>query len=285
MLLKNGWASHGNVSIQTSHTCAFDSLYFAIAAMYADYDNVKDQIDQLAPTCAFSKMVVTMYEPFNTNTLKHNALHRQRNDILYSIFKSEEFESGLVLVDCAANINYIIPKALPISLYSYSRKKICDRCGKEPLVSNRCFVDINFEEYEKRSIKVLNSCLIDTLISEKPSSCQCDGSEVITDTEFSNFIAIDLHLQSTIKEITLNDIPKTLNIMGHKFALTACIEFIGETPKDFSSLEQEGVAHYITHLLRSNNQWQTYDDLKSNIFRSKTNSPIKGQILFYVKTN
>lgn len=43
MLLKNGWSTHGNISVQTSNTCAFDSLYFAIAAMYADYGHVKSQ--------------------------------------------------------------------------------------------------------------------------------------------------------------------------------------------------------------------------------------------------
>lgn len=285
MLLKNGWASHGNVSIQTSNTCSFDSLYFAFAAPYADYGHVKEQIDQLAPDCAFSKMVATMCESFATNVTKHNSLHRQRNVILHSIFKSDEleFDCGLIFVDCAANVNYTIPKVLPTELYSYSRKKQCDRCGKKT-ISKRCFIDINFEEFEKRSIKQLNTCLLDTLISEQPSTCPCDGSQIFADTEFSNIIMIDLHLESTIKPITLNAIPKKLNIMGIGFALTGCIEFIGEMPKDFSSQKNNGYAHYISHVLRSNGRWQTFDDLKARISKPKTNVKIKGQVLFYVKT-
>lgn len=283
MLLKNGWASHGNVSVQTSHTCAFDSLYFAVAAMYADYGHVKSQIDELAPTCAFSEMVATMFETFGTIAVKFNSLHRQRNKILHSIFEPNklEFDCGLILIDCASNVNYIIPKALQTSLYSYSRTKRCSKCDRE-IVSNRCFVDIHFEQYQKRSIQNLNGCLLDTLLSEQSSSCSCGGPQIISETVFSNFIMIDLHLKSTIKEIALNDIPKNLNILGEHFALTACIEFIGETPEDFN-LSDNSVAHYISHILRSNNQWQTYDDLKSHVSPSKINTQIKGQVLFYVK--
>lgn len=278
MLLKNGLASHGKVSVQTSNTCSFDSLYFAVAAMYANYGNVRNQIVQLAPTCTFSKMVTTMFESFDRIALKYNSSHRQRNEILHSIFKSDElrFECGLVLVD------YIIPKALPINLYSYSRKKECALCAME-ITSNRCFVDINFEQYKKRSVKQLNACLIETSILEEPSLCECGGTQNITETVFSNFIMIDLHLESTIEEIALKDIPKTLIILGIEFALTACIEFIGEMPKDLSSAAEMGVAHYITHILRSNDHWQTYDDLKSHILPSNTNSKIKGQVLLYVK--
>lgn len=293
MLLKNGWANHGNasLSIQTSNTCAFDSLYFAVAAMYSDYGNVRNQIDHLAPECAFSNMVRTMFQTFSSHAKKHNSLHQQRNNILQPIFQSSQlkFDCGLILINCAANVNYIIPKVLPVNLYSYSRTKQCDLCGEE-IISNRCFVDIVFEEYDKRSIKNLNSCLLDTLTSEsifQESKCpkSCKGSLRVTNTLFSNFIIIDLHLATTIRKIALSDIPKELNILGEIFALTACIEFIGETTENISSFEdaQDSIAHYITHILRSNNQWQTFDDLKSHIFSSKTNLKIKGQVVFYVK--
>lgn len=95
---------------------------------------------------------------------------------------------------------------------------------------------------------------------------------------------IDLHLESTIKKIALSEIPRKLNILGETFALTACIEFIGETTENISFEDaQESIAHYITHILRSNNQWQTFNDLKSHIFTPKITLKIKGQVVFYVK--
>lgn len=289
MLLKNGWKSPGKNATQTALTCSFDSLYFVVAAMYADYDNVKRQIDKLTQTCTFSKMVKTMFDPIDSSAAKHRSLHQQRNEILHKIleYRQLQFGSGLTYVKCDANVNFMIPKALSMNLYSYSRTKQCNRCDQK-IISNRCFVDINFEEFENLSIKYLNSCLLETIISEQPSFCSCDGGQMaqmmISKTEFSNFIMIDLHLKSTIREIALNDIPKKLSLLGETFSLTACIEFIGEMPEDFDSSEN-GSAHHVAHILRSNKQWQTYDDLKSQMFPSKINSKIKGQVLFYVKIN
>lgn len=117
MLLKNGWASHGNSnqSVQTVNTCAFDSVYYAVATMYADYGNVKSQIDKLAPKSSFCSLVVEMFKPAAKDTIKHTALHKARNEFLRSIFKSAElaFESALIYVDCASNVNYTMEKALP----------------------------------------------------------------------------------------------------------------------------------------------------------------------------
>lgn len=46
---------------------------------------------------------------------------------------------------------------------------------------------------------------------------------------------------------------------------------------------EKQVGHYISHLYRSNNRWEMYDDMKSMVVRSDTNSKIQGQVLFYVK--
>lgn len=191
------------------------------------------------------------------------------------------------MVDCATNANYIIPKVLPLKLYSYSRKKQCNRCNRN-VMSNRCFVDINFEEYDKHGISNLNRCLIDSLIAEKPSNCSsntCDGSEVLVQTEFSNFIVIDLQLKQAIKKIALHEIPKTLNILGIHFSLTGCMEFIGVVDELICSNinEDKRVGHCISQLYRSNSCWEMYDDMKAMVVRSDTKSKIQGQVLFYVK--
>lgn len=188
--------------------------------MYADYIQVKSQINELVNECKFSKMISDMFTNVNSIPAKQTALLRQRNRLLLTVFKdaadSIQLENGLTVIDCATNANYIIPKVLPPNLYSYLRKKQCNRCNRN-VVSNRCFVDINFEEYDKHGISNLNTCLLDSLIAETPSNCSsdtCDGSEVFVQTEFSNFIVIDLQLEQAIKKIALNEIPKTLNILG-----------------------------------------------------------------------
>lgn len=290
MLLRNGFFSTvAKYSIQTMNTCPFDSPFANIAGMYADYPEVKKQINELKKNCKFSQIICEMFTKVGSLAIKQNKLLRLRNVILLEVFKnaedSIEFENGLISLDCGSNVNYIIPKILPQELYSYSREKRCNQCNRTVL-SNRCFIDINFEEYDTLGIKKLNECLLNTLIAETPSTClsnTCGGSEMFVNTKFSSFIVIDLQLEYTIKCITLNEIPKSLNILGTQFSLTGCIEFIGNVREMI--LNKSSIGHYVSHVYRSNNSWEMYDDTKCKVFRSDPNIKIQGQVLFYVKRN
>lgn len=274
-------------SIYTFNTCPFDSIFAAIAALYADYEIIKAQINDSVPESEFLKMVTSMFNDTDKSSIKLQSLLRKRNDILYSIFKDSKqaikYKNGLFNINCAANINYLIPKILPVALYSYARMKICENC-KEKIMSNRCFVDIDMDQYEQRSIENLNSCLLDTLVGEKSSTCSCGGSLKLYHTYFSNFIIIDLHLKHSIKEISLKDIPKTLNLLAIEYSLTACLEYIPTSsdliidPKSKAKL----VGHYVAHLFR-NNRWERFDDKKKKTTLSNIHAKIQGQVVFYAK--
>lgn len=252
-----------------------------IAGIYADFSNVKNNFDEFVKEYKFPEMVSSIFSNDDSISKRQNRLLQKRNIVLLDIFKETsnaiQFNNGLISLNCATNVNCIIPKLLPQNLYSYLRKKQCNNCNRT-VVSNRCFVDIEFELFEKKGIQELNNCLLDTLISEMPSYCiSCEEPEQITTTEFSSFILIDLQLEHGLKKFALNDIPKSLNILDIKFLLTGCIEFIGD------ATQSNQVGHYISHLYRSNKQWEMYDDFKSNVSRSNPSSKIQAQILFYVK--
>lgn len=261
----------------------------SVAAAYTDNEAVKRQIDELTPNHRFPKMVRSMFDNADRPVRKQSSLLRQRNDILLSIFKNSQeatqFDNGLYTIDCNANVNYLIPLLLPTELYSYSRKKECDQCGVEA-VSNRCFVDIDMDQYDRQSIQNLNSCLLDTLLLEKSSKCSCNGTRKFTELKFSSFIVIDLHLKNSIKEIALQDIPETLAILDVKFSVTACLEYISAVNDDDCDVAKDcKVGHYVAHIYRRNNQWEKYDDTKSKITASKMNVKIQGQVLLYAKTD
>lgn len=292
--LKNGHLSFGKPSIQTFNTCPFDSVYSVVAGMYTDFEMVKNQIDQIE-NCEFSKMVSQMFDDDSkalkpiSMAVKQNSLLRQRNKILNNIFEGTkrivEFDN-MRSINCSANVNYIIQKMLPTDLFSYTRKKQCD-CCVETHISKRCFIDINFEEYALSPIQSLNECLLNAILADKRTVCPCGGSRNIVETNFSSFIMIDLQLEYRIKTISLNDIPKTLNLFGVEFALYGCIEYIGEdihfsqnSPDDDS---EQSIGHYVAHIYRRNNLWELYDDLKSHVPKSNTIAKVKGQVLFYVK--
>lgn len=275
-------------SIFTFNTCPFDSIFVSIAALYADYETVKIQIDDSVPESKFLEMVSAMFNDTSNITTKQRSLLRKRNDILFSIFKDSKeataFQNGLFNVNCSANVNYLIQKMLPVTLYSYSRMKNCDKCDKN-ITSNRCFVDIDLNQYEQQSIKNLNSCLLDILINEKSSVCSCGGTLNINHTYFSNFIIIDLHLKNGIKKISLKDIPKTLELLQVQFSLTACLEYI-PMPPDFIDPNKikKPIGHYVAHILR-NNRWERFDDTKSTTTLSNSHLKIEGQVVFYVKND
>lgn len=285
MLLKNGHVSVGSTSIQTVFTCPFDSVYSIIAAMYADFKEISDKIDQLAMESDFARMVFTMFQSNARAAIKQNVLLKQRNEILKRIFEGSTrmttFQNGLVSINCSANVHYIVPLALPEELYSYVRVKTCSQC-KDIVTSKRCFIDINMDSLERETIRNLNTCLLDSLLCEESSNCpKCDGPRDIPDTHFSNFIMIDLSLKYGIKEISLNEIPKQLNILGAKFALFGCIQFIGDDAINYDI--DAGIGHYVSHMFRKNLCWERYDDLKSSTKKSHTDEAMKIQVLFYVE--
>lgn len=299
MLLRNGFYSTcGKYSIQTYSTCCFDSFYVIIAGLYADYRSVKKQIDQFVDRNKFSKMILETFSSTSSLNARQQRLLKLRNLILLDIFKESKealsFLNGLFDVSCDTNANLIIPRLLPIEMYSYTRKKKCNLCNFPAIVSNRCFVDIDYNQYDILGIQKLNECLLNTLITEKTSICKCGAKEVITDTQFSSFIIIDLHLKTTIKKLKLNNIPKSLNILGIHFDLSGCMEFIGDADTqiknivrdgtdDQKSSEEKKIGHYIAHLYRSNNRWETYDDLKTKVSEPNIYDDIQGQVLVYVR--
>lgn len=192
-------------------------------------------------------------------------------------------QSGLVSINCFANVNYIVPLALPEEQYSYVRVKTCSKC-KNINTSKRCFIDINMDILERETIRKLNTCLLDSLLCEDSSNCpKCDVPRNIPDTNFSNFITIDVSLTHGIKEISLNEIPKQLKILGEKFALFGCIQFIGDDAINYD-IDAE-IGHYVSHMFRNNLSWERYDDLKSSTKKSHTDEAMKIQVLFYFKEN
>lgn len=196
MLLKNGGISSGKQPIQTINTCGIDSVYTVFAALYAEFKDIKEQIDKLKSN-PFCEMVSTMFTD-EVKATKMSSLLRKRTSILYNLYENtchvSRFQNGLISIDCNTNVNYIIPKLLPEKLYSYSRNFQCDLCNKSTS-SNRCFVDVDMDKLEHQTIQKLKNCLLDTIINEnKQCTSKCGGTGFF-ETNFSNVISVDVEFQ------------------------------------------------------------------------------------------
>lgn len=101
--------------------------------------------------------------------------------------------------------------------------------------------------------------------------CQSEGAT--SSIEFGPFILIDLQTRDGVKENRIWDLPGVIDIQNSTFRLFACVEYIGE------QVDPDSIGHYSAHILRKNNLWENYDDLKS---ASSTTNIIKHRLVFIV---
>lgn len=273
ILLSNGHLSKCDPPIHTYNTCPLDSVYYMFVILYADNESFKMKMDELKTDSPFLKMVVSMFSNLKLTT-KKKALLDERNELLLNI---SEKKTILTSIDCSGNVYSLMCKLLPKDFYSLKRVKRCERCDSE-FVSLRCFLDIDIDVFASQPIANLNSHLLDVLISERTTQCECGGERKLQESTFSDLIMIDLQMKNHVKEFTLSDVPATLDILGIIFKVFGCIEFI--PPHEMSN--SGAVGHYVSHVIRCNKRWEKYDDLLSNVTKSRINNKLRGQVLFYV---
>lgn len=80
MLLKNGHLTHHRKqTIQTFNTCPFDSVFAMISAMYADHNNIKNQINELKSDSNFLSMIDEMFNGIGKIAIRYKTILRERN--------------------------------------------------------------------------------------------------------------------------------------------------------------------------------------------------------------
>jgi ubiquitin C-terminal hydrolase len=78
--------------------------------------------------------------------------------------------------------------------------------------------------------------------------------------------------------LKLGDISKTIKMHGDVYNLRGVIAFNGSARQ-----LRESCGHYKAYALRSNDQWQCYDDLKEEVLSKSSNFKVNTEILLYKK--
>lgn len=73
----------------------------------------------------------------------------------------------------------------------------------------------------------------------------------------------------------INEVPQVLNLLGHNFVLFGLLAFL-------PPLSVNDTGHY-TALIRINNRWETFDDLRSKSYPVSSTMHIIIHCIFYVK--
>lgn len=76
----------------------------------------------------------------------------------------------------------------------------------------------------------------------------------------------------------LGDITKRIIINGNIYNLRGVIAFDGSARQ-----LRQSYGHYIAYGLRSNDQWESYDDLKEQVIPKSNNFKVNVEILFYTR--
>ncbi|KAB0803042.1 hypothetical protein PPYR_00012 [Photinus pyralis] len=281
MLLKNGFVQRGrSQTLQTFNTCAFDSIFHVYYALFVDYEHVRNAIDKLKGESLFAEMLSDTVNKIPTKKLVSN-LYIKRNKLLVLMNKNRliSFDNGFSSLDCNSNITFTIEHVLHKGLYSYMRQKVCSKCTHQ-YSSHRIFLDINQQLLMSMGLARLNDLLnIELNTEETNSKCPCGDAMHVSDTTFSNIVLIDLQCFGNSMKASIKDIPDNLSLLEETFVLSACIQYIGEEDDN----DKKSVGHYICHVKRINNVWETYDDLKLNILNAEISKPKLICVVVFIK--
>lgn len=178
-------------------------------------------------------------------------------------------ENGLTSIDCRENPTNIIEKSFHRALHSYSRKQYCADC-EATYDSSRIFVSVNYDLLGQLKIHNLQKCVKQF---KNETICEC-GSNVSIEYSFNDFIMIDLEFgRGEMPTIKMSSIPNMLSLIKINYILAGCVEF-----------DAGSIGHYVAHVKRKNNVWETYDDTRHTTSKPNMNALKKIQILFYKKT-
>lgn len=266
-LLPNGSElQRGKTSIVLTHACCSNSITSVYAAAYIDNSKMRSRIDNSSSKfAAYIKLI------FQQKTI-NSKIEFARYEYLREIFpdkKAIKETKNLVLFKCDVAIGGLFSSKCLNSadiLSSRRRMEKCSNCRYESHTESP-FVNYSIESFDFKNVQ-------NSIVSERNRVCnRCMRKTVTIEDEFHEVVTIDcesLNLQNN-QRTTINDIQSQIDLNGAEYELFAAIEYDPE------------LKHFIPHIKRNSNDWETYDDLH----RTKSNTNIQEEMfifmLFYKK--
>lgn len=246
-------------------TCGFDSLASVYGALYIDDSVIRQKIDER--TCKFADFIKLLFQEKEVNSeieftryelLKEvypkNAVMELKNPTL---FKCKTAISGLFSNMCESNVDIMA---------SRERKEICSSCTIEK-VSESPLLHCDIQNFDFRNVQL-------SLLGERTRVCNiCLKKSLQIEDLFHDIIAIDCEALTELeqKQIALENIENQIQLNGDEYNLFAAIQY------------DPTIHHYVAHIKRKSNEWETYDDLCRTKFDSIINEEIFVFMLFYQK--
>lgn len=269
-ILPNGGTTKGTgktPTIISQNTCVFDVLYEIWAAFYKDIPAIKAEIDK--SDYQFDKFIRDSFLEKNIDSLKNT-----RNHLLLTLFPEKVFHGvkNMKTINVFMTINEMFFKLSDNSSVIFSAKAqgICECCS---------FVNSeNIYKYVPTTFKGDWANIIENIeaYTNELENFSCDickecFSQLDTHILLNDVLVVNIEMAYPNKDIydfELEKISKHIIFEQQRFEFRAAIEYSSN--------------HFIAHIKRNNQVWETYDDLKSlNV--QKTPKSFYSVQYYYVK--
>lgn len=279
-LLRNGYTSKsrkaGKKSIIVTNTCAMDSVFAIFCAAYLDNKVTKNDINCSTSANEFSFLI----RNFFTSDEKPKFHYENRTKLLMKIFTKENYINQIsdskhsITVSCKSGIGGFFKKLVQTDngkIASVEKTRQCLNCNYE---------NVNYSSVVPLHVSInsdVNLFEIERYIVNEDTAFTCRecGNQSIVSQQFKNIIAFEVEpfVHKRMKKYTISQLKEKICVRGEIYNLFGLIENI------------PAIQHFVGHVKRNNGQWQSIDDLKTEIDTSRRITSISMYIfmLFYIQ--
>lgn len=227
-----------------SSTCSFDAIFHGFAAFYLDDPIFKNKVEN--DDGSFSKLLRTAIEQQDKKLT-----YEERNNVLLEAFADKvEGNAALMMLDCDMAIATMYMRLCDHNniLCSLTEYKVCKMCDQRSNAAIKAFVPTRLNDLHVEDLQ--DSITLKTTSRQKCSTCL---SPLELEREFFDKVAFDIeNTQIEIQYTAFEKITATINLNNREYFLKAVVE------------RKESSAHFIVHIRRKNDDWESIDDL--NVF-------------------
>lgn len=261
-ILKNGGESTKTKTqkvIFSRNTCPFDSIFQIIICIFADCTYFAEKYKKLID--GFFKLIQYCLQP----KANQGVVYRIRNKLLLTVFPERvQNYHDYIEINCESTIVQMFEKLSNECAFLKSQiiRHNCSFCGESS--EQKTFVDFNLNDFDVTS-------LTKSILPHKSTNkCPYCGGKRNSERELNAIIAFDV--EGGLTKTRICDIQRKIVIESCCYILAGVIE--------------AKPGHFVGHALRSNEQWETYDNLNpSKTLKLNTTMERNCLLLIYRREN
>lgn len=190
-----------------------------------------------------------------------NVIYRKRNQILVRLLpKKEEKVGSYSSIDCVTVITHMFERMADMCevLKSFTVNYKCLSC--KHFTTNKTFMEFGLKEFGIKNVAKT------ILPSKREKKCDRCGDLCNTDRSLNEILTFDV--EGFLQKIKLSDVQLNIVVEEQKYVLAGMIEIVP--------------GHFVAHALRSNGEWETYNDLEpSKLLKIKATAERNVALLIY----